>query len=1025
LQWVGAIFSFISGLILLIVLGNARAERRTESWLPVPCVITQSSVRETITAFEEGPRRRYSVEIEFRYSVGGHMFEGNRYAAANQPLLKVAAEDIVAKLPPGRETTCYYNPTHPGEAVLLRGDSKRTDPAILWISAAVFGVSVVVMTWGFIGGLAMRKRALILLFPIAGMLAVSAPAQREPVLKQIDVPHHYYYREMYLPQLTTGPSSAAWWPDSKSVVYSMGGTLWRQALDSDTAKQLTDGPGYHYQPDVSPDGNWIIFSEYYNDALELRALHVASGRVIQLTSGGAVNLDPRFSPDGKRIVFVSTEYNRRFHIFLADFAEGKLSNVRRLTGETKAAQPRYYYSLYDHEISPAWSPDGREIVFISNRGHQHGSGGIWRMPVDCDGGPPCAPSAATEIHREETTWRARPDWSRDGKNIVYSSYLGRQWNQLWVTTADAGGYPFPLTYGDYDNTTPRYSPDGKRIAFISNRTGNTSLWILDVVGGANRELRAKERVYKQPHQLATLRVLDPQGRPTSARVSITGPDGRTYAPADAWMHGDEWYVRGERPFEAHYFHTRGVSELNLPHGKLEIEVMKGFEHAIEKRTLEISAGSGTSQGVTVQLKPSTLPALRTSSHQWVSGDVHIHMNYGGHYRNTPENLARQAEAEDLRVVHNLIVNKEVRIPDVEYFRGGELDPASTARALILHSQEYHTSAWGHLGLLGLRNNLVIPDYADYPLTGAASLYPSNDVISDLARAQGALVGYVHPFDAPAPDPYKDARVSYQFPADVAHGKVDYFEVMGFSDHLITSDVWYRLLNLGYRIPAAAGTDAMMNYASLRGPLGLVRAYVKVPTRPLTTADARQKTMREWLDGLRAGRTFVTNGPLLAFEVNNKEPGDELRLPAGSHTGLFRASLRSIVPLDHLQVICNGKVAHEIPLAELPNTKNRTTLDATGRLTFDRSGWCILRAYADKATHPILDLYPFASTSPIYVTVEGAPAQSPEDAKFFVQWMDRVLEFARARSNWNTPDERAHVLTYLERARAMFAAKASE
>lgn len=859
------------------------------------------------------------------------------------------------------------------------------------------------------------------------LAALPAFAQREPVLKQIDVPHHYYYREMYLPQLTTGPSSVAWWPDSQSVVYSMGGTLWRQALNDEIAQQLTDGPGYHYQPDVSPDGQWIIFSAYEKDALELRALHVPSGRISQLTTGGAVNLDPRFSPDGRRVVFVSTQFNRRFHIFLADFADGALTNIRRLTGETQASQPRYYYSLYDHEISPAWSPDGREIVFISNRGHQHGSGGIWRARVDdCRGGPACPPiTEAVEIHREETTWRARPDWSRDGKNIAYSSYAGRQWNQLWVTTADAGGYPFPLTYGDYDNTAPRYSPDGQRIAFISNRTGNTSLWILDTLGGATRELRATDRRHKQPHQRVTIRVLDPQGRPTPARVSVTAADGRAYAPADAWMHGDEWYVRSERPFEAHYFHTQGVSELDLPAGTFEIEVMKGFEHHIARRAIEVTA-SGTPHSFTIQLKALALASLRTPVHQWLPGDAHIHMNYGGHYRNTPENLARQAEAEDLRVVHNLIVNKEQRIPDVEYFRGKQLDPASSARALILHGQEYHTSAWGHLGLLGLRSNLIIPDYADYPLTAAASLYPSNDVISDLARAQGALVGYVHPFDAPAPDPYKDARVSYQFPADVAHGKVDYFEVMGFSDHLITSAVWYRLLNLGYRIPAAAGTDAMMNYASLRGPLGLVRAYVKVPARSLATADARQKTMRDWLDGLRAGRSFVTNGPLLSFTLNGKEPGDEIKLPAGGGTVNFTAELNSIVPVDHFEVICNGEKKTRLLAAPGASAQQK------GTLQFDRSGWCLLRAYADKAAHPILDLYPFASTSPIYITVEGASTQSgatrregphsPEDAKFFVQWLDRVLEFARARSNWNSPAERAHVLAYLEKARAIFARK---
>src|SRR5450631_4910022 len=74
-------------------------------------------------------------------------------------------------------------------------------------------------------------------------------AQREPVLPQIDLPHPYYYREMYLPQLTSGPSSVCWSPDSTEVVYSMAGSLWRQRIDSKTAQQLTDGAGYDYQPD--------------------------------------------------------------------------------------------------------------------------------------------------------------------------------------------------------------------------------------------------------------------------------------------------------------------------------------------------------------------------------------------------------------------------------------------------------------------------------------------------------------------------------------------------------------------------------------------------------------------------------------------------------------------------------------------------------------------------------------------------------------------------------------------------------
>ena len=261
----------------------------------------------------------------------------------------------------------------------------------------------------------MVKRCLLLLATLAAAVTPVC-AQRKPVLPQIDLPHPYYFREMYLPQLTSGPSSVTWSPDSKEVVYSMAGSLWRQKTDSKEAQQITDGPGYDYQPDWSPDGKSVIYVSYQKDAMELWLLDLDSGKSQQLTSGGAVNVEPRWSPDGKQIVFVSTQYNKRFHLFRADINDGKLDNVVRLTGETKSDLPRYYYSAFDTEISPAWTRDGKEVLFVSNRGHIHGSGGFWRMRAE--------PGAeAREIHYEETNWKARPDFSPDGSRMVYSLSL--------------------------------------------------------------------------------------------------------------------------------------------------------------------------------------------------------------------------------------------------------------------------------------------------------------------------------------------------------------------------------------------------------------------------------------------------------------------------------------------------------------------------------------------------------------------------------------------------------------------------
>ena len=813
--------------------------------------------------------------------------------------------------------------------------------------------------------------------------STAAASQREPVLKQIAVPHPYYYREMYLPQLTSGPSSLAWTSDGRSFVFSMAGSLWRQEIDSDIAVELTSGPGYDYQPDASPDGRSIAYVKYEGDKMELWLLDLGSGESRPLTRGGQVNVEPRFSPDGKRLAFVSTAHNGRFHIFAMDVASGA---IERLTGETRSSISRYYYGPFDHELSPAWSPDGSEILFVSNRGRIHGTGGFFRMKA--------TPGAeAREIHYEETNWKARPEISPDGSRIVYPSYLGRQWHQLWTIPA-GGGDPFPLTYGDYDNTAPRWSPDGGRIAFVSNRSGSTAIWIQEVVGGRAVRLDARERRYRRPMGRLLLSLS------TSARVSIEGADSRFYAPEDAWIHADDAFVRSERPFEKHYFHAAGQSEIAVPRGAVAIEVTKGLQFRPETRT--VVAGE---EAVSLPIHLSPLDAL--ASGPWSSGDLHVHMNYGGAYRNSPERLRFQAEAEDLEVVHNLIVNKEQRVPDIEYF-DGEPDRVSREDFLLFHGQEFHTSYWGHLGLLGLTRNLLVPDYAGYPNTSAKSIYPPNSVVSDLARAQGGLVGYVHPYDT-APDPERDPSLSHALVADVALGKVDYLEVVGFSDHRTTASVWYRFLNSGFRLPAGAGTDAMANFASLRGPVGLNRVYVRLPGGPLS--------LTTWLESLRSGRSFVTNGPLVALTLSGKGPGETLDVETEGTEVSIAASLRSIVPVDHLEVVCNGEVVRAI---ELSGERDRA--DYEGMLPLSRPGWCVLRAWSERPSPTILDSYPYATTSPIYVTVAGREARSPEDDRYFIRWIDRIRESVEAHADWNSSGEKEAVLRMLDQAREVYVSR---
>jgi Tol biopolymer transport system component len=491
-------------------------------------------------------------------------------------------------------------------------------------------------------------------------------AERAPVLGQIDLPHPYYYREMYLPQLTGGPSSVAWSPDGQSVIFSMAGSLWRQDVSSTVAQQLTADTSYDHQPDCSPDGRWVVYVSYRADALELRVLDLRTGTTRALTSNGAVNVEPRFSPDGKRLVFVSTTFNRRFHLFTADFNEGSLAHVQRLTGERKSSLPRYYYSAFDHEISPVWKRDGREILYVSNRDHLYGSGGFWRTAasLDADGDPAKAP--AQEIHYEETNWKARPDVSPDGSRLVYSSYLGRSWHNLWLLPAN-GGDAFPLTYGDWDQTNPRWSPDGGRIAFISNRLGTTTIDIVTIPGGEIRSMETMTRLYLQAQTTLRLDLRDAAGRPASARVSVTNADGAFYAPTNAWIHADDGFDRKERPFEAHYFHARGEVDVSVPAGAIDVEILHGFERRFERHRLVVRAGEPAALAVNLDADVLRVP----DPDHWVSADVHVHMNYGGVYRNSPQHLVTQAEAEGLGIVNALIVNKEQRFPDIAYNGGRE------------------------------------------------------------------------------------------------------------------------------------------------------------------------------------------------------------------------------------------------------------------------------------------------------------------------------------------------------------------
>jgi TolB protein len=835
-------------------------------------------------------------------------------------------------------------------------------------------------------------------YALMGLLAVVAaqPAlgaedpTRIPVLEQVKHPHTYYWREMYMPQLTSGPSAATFSPDGKSVIYSMQGSLWRQVIGDDTAHELTAGPGYDYQPDWSPDGRHVVFTRQHGNTLNLMLIELETGKEAALTKGDAVNLEPRFSPDGSKLAYVSTALGGHLGIHVAEFDGKALKNSRPLVAGQVSEKYRYYYSQADHAINPAWGADGDTLYYVSNPEIAWGTGDIYAISVSNPGAP-------RHVIAEETTWAARPQPAHDGKRLMYASYRGRQWHQLWITGVD-GKYPLPLTFGDYDIWQPRWSPDDQSLVYVTNEDGGLTLYHHSVVGGARQKIEAKKRIYKRAMQPLEIKLTDDTGAPVAGRVSVLGADGRHHASADARIHADDYMDPARADHETHYFRCDAACTVMVPEGLVSVQASHGFAHKLA--TADVMVG-GAAKSLSLILARNALPAAFGT---FTSADMHVHMNYGGKYKQTQALMAADAASEGLDIVYNLIVNKEERIPDIAEFDTGL---KRFGGVTVYQGQEYHTSYWGHLGLLHLDDHYLTPDFSSYWHTGLASAYPTNAVVQDLAHEQGAVSGYVHPFDG-APDPAKDAKLTHSLPVDAALGKTDYLEIVSFANHENTASVWYRLLNLGFPVAAGAGTDAMTNYASLRGPIGLNRIFL----------DGVKADEPESLKAaIRSGQGFVSNGPLVGLLVNGAKPGATLSFGADGAAVQVKAALRSPVPLERFELVMNGEVVKAFAVAG-----DGTSADVETEVPVTGSGWMLLRAVA-KTSHPFVqDIYTYATTNPVWLAVEGKPQQAPEDAAYFIAWLDRMAEHAGARDDYNYAWEREAVLADIAKARKIYEGK---
>jgi WD40 repeat protein len=815
---------------------------------------------------------------------------------------------------------------------------------------------------------------------VLATLALAAPPKAPAVRARHAGGYMYSY---YVPPAASSPWRPAWSPDGKQLAFSMAGSLWKIRAGETVAYELTANRTYNSSPAWSPDGGSIAYTAEDERGVNLMLLNLASGESTPLTSGDNLNLDPAWSPDGKRLAFVRNEPVGQFHIWVLDVENGRGAKPVRLTEPHSFGHARLYFNAYDDHIQPSWSPDGQEILLVSNREISLGSGAIWRARVE----PDCMRNARM-ILREETLYRTEPQWSPEGKRILYSSHRGSQYDNLFVLPVD-GGEPYQLTHGDWDHFDPRWSPDGEWIAYISNQHGISDLRLLRVVGGEERIVEIRRRVYRRP--MGTLEVYLKE----AARVYLLASDGKTYTPSNAYQRAPARGTNGD------FFHAEKSFVVDVPAGEVTLEAVKGVEYGPMAKTVTVKADAVT------ELHLDMRRLINMNALGWYSGTDHTHMNYGGNLRNTPENMMLMARAEDLNMIGDKICNKDNRIFDWQYFTGAP-DKVSTLDRMLIFGQEYRPPFYGHINLINLTRNLISPFTTGYEQTAIESLYPSNTDIFRVAREQGALGGYVHPWSQ---DPVKSGyAVARGFPVDLALGTFDYLEVLTRAPHFTNSSkVWHRALNCGFKITASAGEDSIL---SLHGTpvLGSSRVYAYLGAK---------LTWEGWIDAIRHGRTFVTNGPLIRFAVDGQLPGGEVHLPSGGGSVDLSGQLNSIVPVDRMEVYFNGAVIETIPLSS--GGKEGAFRK---RVAVTRSGWFTFRAISNESHRPVEDTYVAAETSPVYVYCGGQPIRSREDAEYFVRWIDDITRQAEAHPGWRSERERKHVLDQFAEARRILEQRAN-
>ncbi len=763
--------------------------------------------------------------------------------------------------------------------------------------------------------------------------------------------HHVYLEGYELPLVTIGPIDPAPAPDGRAIAFSSRGWLWVFDARDGTARRLTTGGPMDSRPAWSPDQRHLAFVRDDGRETWIVVIELATGAERIVAEDKGIELDPAFSPDG-RTIYYSSAVAGDLDIWRVDLGTGAKTRITEEAGL---------------ELRPLPHPDGKRLVYLSKRNSNE-----LRIRD-------LATGTERVLLAGNIVSMARPALSPDGKTIAIN----------WPTS-DASGWDLRLLGVEQPGPTvlltpraglpltPAWSGDGKAVYYVeANSREIMELKRVAAVGGPIETVGVGDWNYGSPLTRLTIRTAE-RGAIAPARVTVRDASGHPLLP-------DEGQARFDGQHGIVFFYSPGVIDLMVPAGEVTVTAVRGL--ATPPVTKTASAGS-------VEL--NLIPVWDAAAAGWMSGEHHFHLNYGGPYRLDPEDLVPMALGENMDVLTPLLANLHTRFEDQSLWTWRQ----ERRPPYLAFAQEVRSHFFGHLGLLGTGELfwpwIWGPGYEIYSRDDRP-----NRAALEFGRQQGGFTMYVHPVMAPNPFAGPEyAGIPTGFIADAVQGFVDGIELAClWSDEMGTTELWYRILNFGIPLAPSAGTDVMNNlYRTMA--VGTTRVYVR--------ADS-SLGYRGYLDGLKAGRSFVTTGPMLDFRVGGVQPGGVI--PATPRRISWTADLASAIAVRKLELVVNGAVVDSADGVAAGGNKRWT-----GTVTLPTGGWIAVRAVGGAVDQwPSMDSYAFAHTAPIWIGERGSTVATVKKAAA-VELL-AALDFAERTFRRAYQDSPAPVLTaHYQRAR---------